>query len=142
MPQDSQYAFRQPTTPTVYAATVITHTCQVCGTALKLEDGTSIEAFVRRGRGSGDEPSDEEEYEGDYWDWGQKLLYRFCGEEHMRSWMSALSLPAYEPPADGEKASPLETLAEGFSISMLVAVLLAVLTGAVYGFLLLLARVF
>lgn len=109
-----------------------TPTCQVCGTALKLDDGISIETVIRRGEAEGDP---------DYEEWNQELCFRFCGEQHMRTWMSTLSLPAYEPPAD-EKSSPLESFGDAVAASVMIALLLVVLTGAVYGFLLLLARVF
>lgn len=55
--------------------------------------------------------------------------------------MSGLLLPAYEPPATEEKGA-LESIADSLGIGVGLLLALAVLTGAVYGFLLLLARVF
>jgi hypothetical protein len=110
---------------------VITPTCQVCGTTLNLENGSSIETIVRRGA-QDDDPDVEA-----FWDWHQELRYRFCGEEHMKSWMSALSLPSYEPPAEtGKSPSPFEAL----GIAACVGLILIILTGAVFGFILLLER--
>ena len=113
---------------------MIIPTCQVCGTTLDLEDGNSaIETVIRRGAQDAD-PDVEA-----FWEWHHELRYRFCGEEHMKSWISALSLPSYEPPAETtEKPSPLEAL----GIAACIGLLLVILSGAVFGFLLLLERIF
>ena len=114
---------------------MIKPTCQVCGTTLNLEDGSGIETVIRRG--ADDDDSDVE----DWFAWSQELRFRFCGQEHMNKWMGTFSLPVYEPPKE-EKSSLIRSLAEGILGAAFCALLLAVLTGGVYGFLLLLARVF
>lgn len=114
---------------------MITPTCQVCGTMLNLEDGSSIEAAIRRGASNVD-PDDE-----DYWAWNQDLRFRFCGGEHMKSWMSTYALPAYVPPSrSGDNT--IASIFEGLGVAAVVGLLLVILTGAVFGFLLLIERVF
>ena len=105
---------------------MITPTCQVCGGPLNLDDGNSVETLVRRGRGSEDWDED------DSWEWNQELRFRFCGEEHLRSWMSAFSLPAYEPPTEKEgKMSSLKAVGEALLPLAFCGFLLVVLTGSV-----------
>lgn len=112
---------------------MITPTCQVCGTTLDLEGGVAIETVIRRGSDDSDMDLSE------FWGWKQELQFQFCGEEHMKSWMTAYALPAYEPPSSDKSSS---SVFEGLATVALVALLVLVLTGAVSGFLLMLERIF
>lgn len=115
-----------------YDAFVFTPTCQVCGATLRLDDGISIETVIRRGMQDG-EPDAES-----YWDWNQELRYRFCGEAHLKSWLSTLSLPPYEPQTDETEGSVWEAL----GLSALAGFLLMTLAGALFGFVLLIEKIF
>jgi hypothetical protein len=108
---------------------VITPTCQECGTAIKLEDGTSVETIFRRGRRN-DEDEDE------FSEWNQELRYRFCSEPHLSSWLGTLTLPPYE--VRGKVTNPL---VEVVAISLFVCLGLVALAGALFGFVLLIERI-
>lgn len=111
---------------------MITPTCQKCGTTLDFSEGEPIDVLVSRGT---DDSDDWLEDEG-LWDWHQQLRYQFCGEDHMKSWLAEHPLPPFAK-------SPGAETGFGWSVLGALAILLVlqVLVGAGYGWVLLIQNV-